>query len=397
MTENDRAARNSHCESGSPGANDAVTALFAALALLVHDARQSLRSDDVNLFREKLASAPGVATLIEAAERHRLVGAFSVALGNFTGAGEHRELKDAVRARGRKFTAQSIRANTQLRSLSRTLNERGIRHAAFKGPVFSAQAIGPHIPRQFVDLDVVVPKDRLSEVVQILYELGYRSSEWEDAPFRSWALQHLHHIHFSPSAGFTLELHWRTAPPWVDPEGRALTSGGFPSTVDVDGVETFELGYHFARTVEHHARHGWSRLAMVLDALSFQKGLECEASPMYRASMTDVAAFNRAVNAFDGLARLDPFSRVWRSPAPYAEDFGEQRLFRAYSWSGAMKCRIMALEAAASFPERGERLYRLARLPAMWLVSAAGITDGPHASQDGTILNGLRRLLGTSR
>ncbi len=115
----------------------------------------------------------------------------------------------------------------ELRHVAAAFDERGVAFTAFKGPALAITLYGNLADREYNDLDLLVPEDRVDDAEDVLASLGYHPPQGHRA-FRRAFLGHLRQNTFrregSPTA---IDLHWdfsgahvpfplRTADVWSD-------------------------------------------------------------------------------------------------------------------------------------------------------------------------------------
>ncbi|MDE3224256.1 MAG: nucleotidyltransferase family protein [Nitrospirota bacterium] len=185
----------------------------------------------MNLLRESstqpIAPAPDdVAqwdSLIEAAEQHNLLPALSHWL---TGLEERERTHALVLKRMKPLLAgiavQNLMLTEELALILRRLHQRQIPCMPIRGPALAEQLYGDVTARAMGDLDLLVQRERLSDVAQTLAELDYREIDRRPGFARtySYTLEFVKTRHGS----IYVEPHWTIAyPPFAD-------------LVDMDGV-----------------------------------------------------------------------------------------------------------------------------------------------------------------
>ena len=84
----------------------------------------------------------------------------------------------------------------------------GLRFATFKGPTLSALLHGDVSRREYVDVDIVVPKQQIDDAERLLGGLGYRAAGGTRA-YRQAFLAHLRQYAFvHPDSNLAIDLHW---------------------------------------------------------------------------------------------------------------------------------------------------------------------------------------------
>ncbi len=109
---------------------------------------------------------------------------------------------------------KNLAAGGELVRMCRAANAAGLPLMCFKGPALALQVYEGLQCRQFKDLDLLVPRDRIVEAVELLRQLGYHEQSQPLATLRPRQLRRLlrYHKHVTltnpDKPGITVELHW---------------------------------------------------------------------------------------------------------------------------------------------------------------------------------------------
>ncbi len=331
------------------------------------------------------------------AQRHRVVAAVHEVLRTHASGAALDPLRRRARDDARRQLLFAEGSFQQLKSLSASLARAGLLHAAYKGPAFSLQAYGAVGARAFGDLDVLVPRRELDRVVTWAKDAGYTLPEWDDGTKRAWCLAHMHHLSAhrrSPFGDAHLELHWMTLPPMMRPGTPTVDAWLDGALEAVDGVPVLPWPRAYASTVEHHAKHGWSRLLYVLD---------CAVRAVDDASVEPVlpdalgcAVLTSARSLTDALLGGDLFERApplllatWRANDPYQFEVGEAYL-DLLDPAGAWARRLVRFRSLGAVASRKEVAYAFARQVFLEASVASGRVFGPRPNDDTPLLKAFR-------
>jgi hypothetical protein len=148
------------------------------------------------------------------------------------------------------------------------LSEHGIEALAFKGPVLGQEAYGDIGLRPFGDLDVLLHRDDLPRVKDLLVAQGYRPNPaMGDVAERLYLDEQYAYSFVREDLGVEIELHWSlahrtfafrvdTAAVWR--RARAIVlGGGRVHTLDLDDLLVFLCA--------HGAKHEWNQLIWITD------------------------------------------------------------------------------------------------------------------------------------
>lgn len=192
-------------------------------------------------------------------------------------------------ARGR-----TIQLLLELERLIPALAAANCRPVVLKGAALALGYYRDPAERWFVDLDVLVPRDRVDHACAVLGELGYRPLE-TNVPVRLYDEFHLHRILAGPG-GSVVEVHW------------ALTLPGSVYRYDTDGVRERSreetLGGATCRVaspedqvihaVYQHVADGFIDLRRVLDLVLLAGALD-DAGWRRVAALADECRMSRAL------------------------------------------------------------------------------------------------------
>ncbi|MFO7926260.1 MAG: nucleotidyltransferase domain-containing protein [Halobacteriota archaeon] len=130
-----------------------------------------------------LARDPDWDRVLELSRRHGVTPLLNRGVQKHEASGTALDVPEHVRSgltdRTRSTAMQNIRFASELRELLEAFEERGVRALPFKGPALEAFAYGDVGMRAYGDLDVLVPREDVTEAVDVLETRGY---EWEDVP-----------------------------------------------------------------------------------------------------------------------------------------------------------------------------------------------------------------------
>lgn len=178
-----------------------------------------------------------------------------------------REVPDAVRSRFRQrmlaHAARSLVLTRELVEMLTALVARGIPALPYKGPALAAVAYGSPTLRQPGDLDIVLPRDRLSTARVALVDRGFRDTLAGLDP--ETRVAHYQHAMVRETDGVHVEIHWAFAPRYfrfpLDPDAlsrESLVLSGQP----IDVIAPTDL---LVILCVHGGRHLWNRLGWVSD------------------------------------------------------------------------------------------------------------------------------------
>ena len=168
----------------------------------------------------------------------------------------------------RAHTLRSMQLTTQLFQILDRLKEQGIRALAFKGPVLAQQLYDQPFRREFVDLDIMVPTEAVSQVIALLSADGFQPqfalTAKQLARFqKNWCEMAL----YNRARNMLVEIHWRLFPPDYSFSPAAETAWEATGQVFIAQrpITTLSTENQLLFACLHQAKHNWSRLGWVMD------------------------------------------------------------------------------------------------------------------------------------
>jgi len=260
-----------------------------------------------------------------------------------------------VEARGR-----TVHLLLELERLAPVLAAADCRPVVLKGAALALSHYRDPAERWFVDLDVLVPRDRVETACRALGEMGYGPLETR-VPVTLYDEFHLHRILAGPG-GVVVELHW------------ALTLPGSIYSYDTDGVRERSREVPIGRTtcrvaspedqvihaVYQHVADGFVDLRRVLDLALLAEDLD--------------GAGWRRVAALADAGRMDRALALWLDVAestlgrPVKDDLWFQSPLGERAWSAVRSLDVAAgclSRRAATTPGYVDFLHLLL-VPGRW-------------------------------
>jgi hypothetical protein len=166
----------------------------------------------------------------------------------------------------------------ELLSLVSMLREEGIESVPYKGPVLAQQAYGDVKLRPFVDLDLIVEREKFSSVVSVLQKNGYAATEHRQgdltAAFLSSKIYRrlAYETEFcrkpkSPTRPVTqVDVHWEVAPPHtLTVDFAELLQCSRKTNVFGTNLQFLEPEMLLLIICAHANKHRWSQLKWAID------------------------------------------------------------------------------------------------------------------------------------
>lgn len=165
----------------------------------------------------------------------------------------------------KKNTFKMLQLTSEMEQISRLFNTNKIRLLFLKGPVIAADIYGEISLRTSKDLDILIFRDDLRIVEELLINFGYRKAE-TSSTLNGWKWMDHHVSFFHPEKGIEVEIHWRLhPPPMKEPTFNELWERKRVSLLTTYPVYYFGKEDLFSFLIVHGARHNWFRLRWLVD------------------------------------------------------------------------------------------------------------------------------------
>jgi len=162
--------------------------------------------------------------------------------------------------------ARSLLYSTRLVTLIKALNGAGIRAIPIKGPVLAEIAYKNLALRQFVDLDILIPKEDAIKAIACLTALGLEPEiVLKEKDLRSYVTCEDNMTFLNPGSGVPVELHWEMSGGYANqPIGFSAFSKRLQTVLLLDhSVKSLEPESYLVYLCLHGSRHGWCYLDMI--------------------------------------------------------------------------------------------------------------------------------------
>ena len=237
--------------------------LPAAVAILVACTRDPHDTQTTSMLRAALSRVTDWQALADAASRQAMAGLLYRQVTRSCPDLVPPAVLAAWRERSLAVAARSLRMQRQLLSLLERWTAASVSVAAFKGPVFSQQLYDDSTLRQFVDLDVLVPRAHVASARHI----ALRASFTDVSPLAGVAERTLHSAMQEiglrhPATGLLVEIHWREGPRFAADSLAAedLVARSVPVALLGREIPTLAAPDVVLVLAVHAATHDWGRL-----------------------------------------------------------------------------------------------------------------------------------------
>ena len=180
-----------------------------------------------------------------------------------------------------RHAAHCLALSAELVQVVGSLDRAGIVAMPFKGPVLGLGAYGDLAAREYLDLDVMVPRNRVPEARDRLLASGYRGGLDSTLPPRREAryVRTNHQHPMSGDDGSLVEIQWGLAPRHVciEVDTDAMIERAMPATLAGHSLRVPTPEDDVIIICVNGAKDAWSRLSMVNDlahAIDREPGLD---------------------------------------------------------------------------------------------------------------------------
>ncbi len=155
-----------------------------------------------------LRSGVDFAELMRLAEQHTVRPQLIGALAEIGWHDVPPDVRAKLEAYRHAHLARALLYTDELRRIALLFERQGIRYAVFKGVALARLLYGDSAAREYNDIDVIVPSERMADAERALGTLGYRGAQG-DPEFRSVFLSYLRQYSLVREDGLVaVDLHW---------------------------------------------------------------------------------------------------------------------------------------------------------------------------------------------
>ena len=237
-------------------------------SLLTACAAAGSGKDPAETLRHLVQKCRDWAYLVQAAKRHGVTPLVSRRLDENAADIVPRDTLEILHRHFQANTRRNLFLTQELLSLVRRFNEHAIKVIPFKGPMLALAAYGNVGLREFLDLDLLVPRQQFSRARQLLEEWQYQPrADQTGAPGADHVEAQLGCDYMHPVTKISIELHWAFIQKWLGFEIDLHALWRAPDCRKVGGVSVLTLpaDVTLLYLCAHGAKHRWTRLCWVVD------------------------------------------------------------------------------------------------------------------------------------
>ena len=170
--------------------------------------------------------------------------------------------------RFRAHTIRNFELTKELLEILSLLEKSDVDALAFKGPVLAQQLYADLSLREFIDLDILVPKTYAWAVIELLSEQGFEPQFiLTRQQFARYQRSKCHMGLYHKAKRELVEVHWALLSPGYTFSPAAEIAWDSIQTVSIAGrsIKTFSPETQLLFSCLHQAKHNWSRLGWLMD------------------------------------------------------------------------------------------------------------------------------------
>jgi hypothetical protein len=228
----------------------------------------SIETDSARLGKIQGAIEAGVnlKRVGELAERHRLTPLVCDSLQQVSAKVFEQPDAQALRRRTRLIAQRNLQMTSEMLSLVKVLESRGIPAVPLKGPVLAMAAFRSLSSREFGDIDLLVSPKDLNRACDVLLSLGYQPQFQLTARQRAAYIRSQHAFTYHRSRdSMTVELHWRLYDRYLSfpLSDRDLWANVGFETVFGTRLRCLKPEHNLIFLCMHGAKHFWNRVEWI--------------------------------------------------------------------------------------------------------------------------------------
>ncbi|ETX07419.1 nucleotidyltransferase domain-containing protein [Candidatus Entotheonella palauensis] len=247
-----------------------MTTRQSEINLLLTCAQSHLHTEHEDALRRRLSDDLDWPEVLRLARQHAVLPLLYHQLRTVAPQAVPHAVQNELRRRFRANLRRNLSMTAELLKILRMLEANGIAAIPYKGPVLAAAIYGDVALRQFGDLDILVKRQDVLKVKNLLLSQGYQP-EFDLTPTQESAyLRSSCEYNFkNKTKGIHLEIHWRIVRPY------------FMFSLDTtrlwDHLEPVQLGGYHIQSLRpeelllilcvHGSKHQWERIGWIRDVV----------------------------------------------------------------------------------------------------------------------------------
>jgi hypothetical protein len=185
-----------------------------------------------------------------------------------------KQVLDQLRIEVDENTRRSLFLTGELVKLLTLFEEHGINAIPFKGPALALTTHGDVGLRQFIDLDLLIHKQDIRRVKQLLFDRGFASSLKLTEETEAALLRFDSAYTFDNQKGVVLDVHWNFVPRYfsIELDTQQLWNRREPLIIGRKALMTLAVEDQLLILCLHGFSHFWERLGWISDVANLIEG-----------------------------------------------------------------------------------------------------------------------------
>lgn len=209
--------------------------------------------------------------LLPLAARHGMIALLNKHLSALESSPVPTDFVERLRKQNKALSARQLFLTARVLKISQLLNEANIPHLHYKGIVLDHLLYGGHTLRPTSDMDILVRKEDVMVIKEMLIEEGYKSLHIQDindhASEEVLLSRHKDYVFLHSKNNHMVEVHWKLTTPEVSTKFDWSYFRPAFQTVTLQGLQlhTFNKEEVYQTLCMHGARHQFEQLRWICD------------------------------------------------------------------------------------------------------------------------------------
>ena len=185
-----------------------------------------------------------------------------------------KEILAAMKMHNMEIAKKNMFMTSELIKAMKLLKDNNIQAISFKGPTLSQMAYGDIALRQYVDLDILIEKNDVYKVYDLLKNSYTRSLELSASQEHIW-FKYAHDLGLTSANGIHIEFHWRMldSDHPVNLKDIDFFASSNLTTLHNTQINVIKNEEFLIYLCVHGAKHMFERIEWVVDIDKFNKSL----------------------------------------------------------------------------------------------------------------------------
>lgn len=243
------------------------------MQLLLLTSLKSTSDEQKEIIKQVLKKEIDYKLFLKMVKKHRVHPLVYKNLKEIAGLDIDENVINTLEKKYKKSTIKLMKLTGELLKITSLLDENNIRYILLKGPVLGFEIYGDISYRTSRDLDILVDKDDIAKVENLLFLHGYENTENEvnltekQREFTKKTEQHFSYL----KNDIYIELHWRYYSQCYKESLEDIWKKRKGTRIFGKTVNTLNEEENFLYLASHGSKHGWIRLRWLCDIVEIIK------------------------------------------------------------------------------------------------------------------------------